>query len=193
VVSSVTLGAMASRARFAWSQCSADDRAIGASWYAMAHNDATDIADHYGIPVHVVCGALSVLSVGIRWSLTIDAVHILAGQLTGKSIPTYRTQIRKAQAMLAVEPDHGDMPRYISSTGKGYKTLSFYDNLAFPGDSMAVTLDRHMLRAMGIDESLGDRVSVYTEGSEAIRTIARREGLLPHQVQAAIWTMQRGE
>lgn len=76
--------------------------------------------------------------------------------------------------------------RYVQ-TGKysGRKVLAFADNLLNPGTSQLVTVDTHIAKAYGIGSDFGD--DQFVAICRHVTQLARYAGLLPHQVQAAIW------
>jgi hypothetical protein len=73
---------------------------------------------------------------------------------------------------------------------KGPKTHAFARNMY--GDTDAVTIDVHMMRAAGFDDRDSPTVVQYRELSVAVRRLARKHKMQPRDMQALIWIKQRG-
>lgn len=84
-------------------------------------------------------------------------------------------------AQRAVALQHG--------TNAWAKILSFWQNLANPQTGQAVTLDSWMARAFGYKDwmSPGD----YAEVSAKMQKLAADAGIMPHELQAAIWVLAK--
>lgn len=82
--------------------------------------------------------------------------------------------------------------RCFLSTAKGPKIRAFYHNILDPTDTAHVTIDGHMKaayegRAMTMKEAIVRTKGEYQRISDAAKRLARREGLIPNQLQATIW------
>ena len=84
---------------------------------------------------------------------------------------------------------------------RGAKTSEFYKNLMVNIDPSRVqgsTIDIWMMRAFGYKKEDGSPIESPTEAQykfaeEQLQKIADRLGWRPHQVQAAVWTMQKAK
>lgn len=162
-------------------------KVYGHTWYAQAHEHAQRLADRYGVTDREAAGVIAALSPQMSWTDNLrEADRLLR---TGGAKHLSRN-VAKARAIV-----HGADP--ITVLG-GNKVRSFFDNIADPDRSNAVTVDRHAFDiALG---TIGDpiarsrtleRVGVYAFISEAYRVVAADLGLKPHQVQAATWVAHR--
>lgn len=116
-----------------------------------------------------------------------------------------------APALAIARAGSGDQHAVIDKTLTGIKRRSFYNNMVDPKSSTDITVDTWMLRAatnastrkggLSIDDAgeFLDSNSTVTNGgagyvsiSEAIRTVADKRGLTPHEVQAAYWIAVSG-
>lgn len=61
---------------------------------------------------------------------------------------------------------------------------------ALTGDTEAIVLDRHMLRAFGYKNLAPSRIGQRLALEDAVRAGAKRHGLTPRQYQAAVWEGQ---
>lgn len=82
--------------------------------------------------------------------------------------------------------------RDFLATSKGLKIRSFYFNILSPEDPVPVTIDGHMKaayegEAMTMKQAVVGTKAEYFRIANATKRIAKREGLLPNQLQAIIW------
>ena len=75
---------------------------------------------------------------------------------------------------------------FFNKKGSGQKTSSFYQNILEPENPNFVTIDRHMIIALGLDwkSITGKR---YKEASDKLIKRAKILDILPNQLQAIIW------
>jgi len=158
----------------------------GLAWYQDANATARRIAQAQGLPLHVVAGVVATLSPGCKWSRNLyDAGMVCAKGRAYKSATTYGLQLAKAWRILEDLPSRDAMPDYIGSP-RALKTRAFYWNILDPSGTEHVTIDRWVLRAVGIKGHwVGKRE--YRRLEETIKDIAAAMGLVPCQCQAIIW------
>jgi hypothetical protein len=112
--------------------------------------------------------------------------------------PTFQTDALSSNAAPAVRLAFGDVTP-DEGLGDAGKIRSFYNNIVSPGDSQDVTIDTHQTRAMmnsldfpeqaySLIAKVGPRYDFF---GDAVRTVAAKHGVLPHQVQAVIWEQWR--
>jgi len=168
----------------------ADDRTVaeGLVWYAAQHATLEALALRHEIPVVSVCGVCAALSPGSEWSRNVyDTSQLLKDNSTLVGVYGRRNRDKALAIMGGTNPLH-----VLGSNPKYQKTVSFFLNLAYPNNPLAVTVDRHMKCAgFGIKENR-DANSIVTKSEyvaveQAIRQLADENRILPHQQQAIIW------
>lgn len=168
--------------------------AAGRVWYSDAKVFAEEVAKAYGLPLAKVVGVLTVLSVQNRWDQNKADTENLCRALSegldleAVSVATYSGQKDKAIAILRA-PAFADVSLMIG-TKYAPKTRAFYANILHPDGSPDVTIDRWILRGLGLEAA--------ASGGNNFRLIYRRLellfvqeaaalGLRPCQLQAAVW------
>jgi hypothetical protein len=167
----------------------------GRKWYADAHDFAEELAFHYGLTVEQTTAVISVLSPQNRWDVNQrQAESMCSAYADGRSLESvpvsgYKVQKEKAYSILRAESGV-DVGKLIGGR-QAPKTLAFYDNILRPDKSMRVTIDRWIMRALGIDLGTGGAgnqyIAIYRKLEEAFRLEAIRVGLRPCELQAAVW------
>lgn len=155
---------------------SADELAAGDAWYASEADWIGTLADAHGHPRGHAIAAYAALSPRLQ---LVQNRRALAAMLTGKRPRgVFGRNVASAQRAL----DHGERPR-------GPKTRSFACNL--DGCSMCVTVDVWASRAIGYPVPQTERQ--YSAIVGIYRAAARRLGMTPRSLQAAVWLRVRGE
>lgn len=153
----------------------------GLHWYESAHQLA-EIVGH-GDAV-MGAGVIAALSANVGWGQNRKMALSMTSDGAVKGLPT---SLAKAARIMA-----GEAPTDV--LGNGLKTLSFFDNIAYPKVSGAVTVDRH-----AHDIARGER---FGEGNRGLSTKGRYEifaeayaeaakiiGIRPAQLQAITWVV----
>ncbi len=153
-------------------------------WYQNARRRIHRIADHHGCDRPASVAAFAALSPGADIERNYQLLTTLLA--TGDAAHPYGRPVRVARNIL-----HGQPP--LDELG-GNKVLSFYDNLARPQASTAVTIDRHAFAIlMGGPTSdrtrtrALDRKGGYDWAADVYRTIADEYGVRPNELQAVTW------
>lgn len=164
-------------------------------WYRKAHDIAVDLSDLFDITIDQASAVIAVLSPGCDWLQNVaDAYAVCAAWSEHRPLPkvgTYGRQLNKAYLILMQCKDAGQTT--IEATiGKedARKTKSFYRNIRDPKTSQDVTLDRWILRALGIPVNRTSK-QLYKLGTIAFQNIARQYNCQPHKVQALVWVCIR--
>lgn len=179
-----TLTPTAANVLAVWETATADHRASGMEWYALAHRIAHDIS---GGDIVRGAGVLAALSPQKEWNLNIR----LAARAfeTGVASGNTGNANGKANAILA-----GANP--LDVLGNGLKTRNFYMNILDPECADAVTIDRHAYDVALAERAEGNKrvsltptryaafTAVYVEAADTL-------GILPHQLQAVTWEAWR--
>ena len=172
----------------AWADLrTADHVATGKTWYRTAHEFARTVSDRYDIHIARVVGVLSVLSVQNRWEVNkrdceaMCRAHADGEDLEQVTVATYPSQKGKAIAILTTGCDI----RETIGTKWAGKTRAFYANILNPYDPGPVTIDRWILRGLDFNRTIYP--ALYNRIADDIRAIADERGMLPHELQAAIW------
>lgn len=139
-------------------------------WYVDANQFLTDEFGHLG---GYIADLLAVFSPRVtvyrsaKWTL-----HWVA---TGTFMPDVTRGTRSAVA-------------HYEATGeiRGPKTSAFARNLR--GDYEPVVLDTWMAKLMGVDQRHFARRPVYRQASSRVRSAARKCGVPPAEMQAALWS-----
>ena len=181
----------------AWADlCDAQDLASGKAWYRDAHTFAREVATRYELTLPQVVGVLACLSVQNRWDSNKRECEAMCraqyefNDPAACRVGSYKLQKDKAVAILSGAIADADIPATVAGR-YGPKTRAFYDNILDPEHSIAVTIDRWILRGLDLEylaSSGANRyVAAYRHIAEVIRQCAIERGLLPHELQAAIW------
>lgn len=153
----------------------------GKRWYKTEHAYAAHLARHNGHSLRTVCACLAILSPRCQW----PRVRRVCEDLLHGRTPTgiFGHNLRKARRLLRENVASPIHPRQAP------KTWAFWQNLWHPDDSYPVTLDAWMFRAHRIHPRAN--LSTYDALAEAYRIAAGDLGLIPNQLQAAIWLHTR--
>lgn len=146
-------------------------------WYEDAERYCQYLAVQYGVTLEQACGVMSAFSPRVHWSRNKVLAELY---LDGEPTPGLRNSRRAADAVMV----HG-----IDAL-RGLKTHAFARNMY--GDTDAVTIDVHMVRAAGIDDRDAPTIVQYREMSVAVRRLARKHRMQPRDMQALVWIKQRG-
>lgn len=155
-------------------------------WYETASAQCQALADEFDVSLDTCAGIVAALSVQQAWDTAngrypnLDRAREL---LSTGDAKTFKDPVRKANRILA-----GERPLDVLS---GNKVRSFYRNLAAPGQTDAVTLDRWMARAVGIPQSRLASAKTYELIADSFRAAARELQISPDASQASVWTVVR--
>lgn len=164
-------------------------------WYRKGHEYAEDIGKTYGCTIDQACAVISVLSPSTAWDTNIqDAYAVCEAWRTGTydaTVGTYGRQLAKAYVILedckGMKGD--DLLPYVGTEG-ARKTRAFYKNLLHPATSQEVTIDRWILRALGLPVNR-TTPQLYRLGEMAVCQMAQHYKCQPHKVQALVWVCIR--
>ncbi len=148
------------------------------------------IANAYGQPLSAVTAAFCALSPNSDYFGNLRSlVSVLKGLQDGTpphliTVSTYNACKDRAISYLQGTP--------FDTPDRGLKTKSFYRNILDPECPRSVTIDGHVVAAYIGDDSLtmsnaGIGKTQYADISIVVSALAAHEGLLPNQMQAAIW------
>ena len=156
------------------------DIARAVRWYLDAGRDCAVLAHKHEIPLAIACGVVAAWSPRMPWERNLEVASLWLQGETGLGLGS------------SVVRAHDVMKWGISALDKptSPKTYNFALNLF--GDTDAVTIDVHMVRAAGIDDRDAPTRGQYREMTAAVRRVARRWKMQPRDMQALIWIMQRG-
>lgn len=150
------------------------------SWYSDAERQCEELAYQHEIPVAVACGVVAAWSPRMPWKRNLEVADAWLRGETGLGLGSSVVRARDVMRWGISALDKPTSP----------KTYNFALNLF--GDTDAVTIDVHMIRAAGIDDRDAPTRVQYREMVAAIRRLARRWRMQPRDMQALIWIMQRG-
>lgn len=180
----VTLSPAAENVLTVWESATADHRASGMEWYALAHTFAHKIASG---DIVRGAGVIAALSPQKEWGLNMRIAE--RAFQTGVAVGNTGNANGKANAILA-----GANP--LDVLGNGLKTRNFYLNILDPECAEAVTIDRHaydvaLAERNPDNKRLGLTPKRYAAFAEAYRLAAVEAGILPQQMQAVTWEAWR--
>lgn len=158
-----------------------DQWAEGMTWYKDANDFAWSAAVDRGMDGVAACWALALLSPLNNWDQNKADLLQLMDEGTCGALPL---GVERARAVLS-----GADGGLIAG---GRKVRSFGWNILYPYNSLDVTIDTHMVNVLDLPaRAYVDRRGVYDAIADGFRKVAVEHGVLPHQLQAAIWLYQR--
>ena len=163
-----------------WAALSDDNRKSAETWYETAHAHVLKMGDLYSYSPESIFGCVAWLSPGVRWSTNLQDAETLARDINGTAT-TYPSNIVKAVDSLT-----SDGPLFGPYASK---VRSFYSNLREPLTSREVTIDRWILRILGLPENI--KPKQYAWIAECFRLAADSLGVRPHVLQAGVWLAAR--
>lgn len=190
------------RIRKALRDATPEQRYVGIVWYGRAHAQVKDAAERHGVSLRAMAGAVAAISPGLAWERNVLHAEQLAAYVNGRgqrafgggikrpAVPTYsHANVEKALACLrGAEPTD-----YVT----GPKVSAFYRLLVNPQDNEACCIDGHAIMLVRdtrqqLRSAAGNAArSEQARIQDAYRAEARRCGLLPNQVQAICWLVQK--
>ena len=157
----------------------------GMAWYERANSYALKLSDKHNVPYAHVAGIIAALSPLVSWEDNLKGAHSIL--VDGEQASTMALGSNVVKALWISD---GSDPDTILG---GRKVRSFWLNISQPHNSLDVTLDNHMVRALGLpSHRYLERKGVYDAVSDGFRIVANEHGVMPHQLQAAVWIHVRG-
>lgn len=175
------------------------DRALGLEWYKVAHDDASRIAVRYQVPLDRVIGVIAALSPSTEWGRNLlESEWLISAHVKGHRLPMVGVYGKRnvAKAVRILANGHA-LTEFSAKTSP--KVRAFYQCLLHPETSDVVCIDRHAKAlALNIGSSRkgyasNDELSTVRSAAESdylarhYQRIAKRLGLVPHQLQAICW------
>lgn len=171
-------------------QADAVDRFEGALAYQRYNETLRKIAAHYGTGFCQTVAAFSALSPNNDyWGNLRSLVTLIIGIQKKRHIEnirssTYNECKERAHAYLTGEKD------FLMCT-KGPKTRAFYHNILQPACKKHVTIDGHMYGIYVNERMIMRDVAYlkipYKSIEDDFKTVARRNKMIPNQLQATLW------
>lgn len=160
----------------------------GARWYEEANQFCVTLAKHENLPVESVIGCLAALSPQCAWSENLLATLALVRcRRISSSSAIYPANVAKA---FSIVHEHANPSDILG----GLKVRAFYNNIANPRYSRAVTVDTHAARAAfgkyqldSKEISFAFRAKGNAVIQQAYKNVARRYKILPSKLQAIVW------
>ena len=182
-----------------WNQATPTDRLEGLLAYRRYHRVLRRFAQHYGfgiVPTVEVFAATSPNNDyhgNLRSTASVlDAVNKGLGPDGPYTVTCYSACAHRAYGYATGETSFLD-------TVKGEKITAFRHNLLYPRHSKAVTVDGHMFAAWVGDTTMTmkdaakrfKKKSAYADVAADITRLARKNRILPHQMQATLWIARK--
>jgi hypothetical protein len=166
-----------------WGNATSEQIEHGLSWYKLANRECKRIAKKHRIVLWKVVGVMSALSPNNKWERNkYDCEQFIINQ--DHKACTFHGQRNKARAILKT-----NRKSKVEGILNGTKTRNFYHNIYNPLTSQRVTVDMWAMRSIDFTDSLTKKR--YNEITKVHQDFARSKNLLPHQVQAVIWSVVR--
>lgn len=178
-----------------YSLATAEEINKGLNWYNEANQYAKQMAEENNLPLFVVCGIISALSPQKNWqeNKKLAWEFIYKGKRGGHT----SAQIDKAEACLLAD-NANDIFNLLTKEGK--KTSWFFYNILHPTIETGTTIDRHAIGTCVYNhnkiKTIPDAwatmtIHQYNFFQEVYASAAQHRGILPHQMQAIVWTVFR--
>lgn len=156
----------------------------GLAWYEVAHLHAQALSDEFELPLFKVCGVIAALSPNNKWERNlIDTRLFLANPSLDTKVCTFLGQRKKALRILL----DASKPSEVKAILGGRKTISFYSNIYKFNTSKEVTVDLWMFRIGELKKAKKN----YEVISDAVLEVSQENNMLPHQLQAIVWSVVR--
>lgn len=168
----------------------------GLEWYAIAQDEAQEIADDCKLPLHVVVGVIAALSPTNLWGQNVKDARLFCetftsgGYYTDVKASTYKAMWEKAWAILEDVPQ--DCQR-VAALLNGPKITDFFwcimgfDNCVIDGHAWGIAhADRRVMQEVPF---IGKKARL--ELQDAYRVAAHARGIKAYQMQAATWVAWR--
>lgn len=181
---------------FYWYESATKREAVeGATWYWRAHQLAAELANEFDLTVQQSAAIISTLSPGTRWWQNVkDARAVIEAAAYGRELPattTYSAQAEKAWTIANLCPNCDNLSNEAMADAVGAidtakKTISFYWNILDPTIPNVATIDRWMMRAMGIDRD-APTSKQYDAIAWAFVATAKELSITAAELQAIVW------
>lgn len=153
-------------------------------WYYILHDYANSLAERTGLTLLQTSGVISALSPMVMFSTNLRDAERFCSTRSIANLATYKRQRMKALEILGAKTE-----TEVLKILNGNKTKSFFLNIYKPQKSNDVCIDTHMLRFFGIKNITPKK---YSQAANHVLELSKEMGIKPHQLQALIWTAQRG-
>jgi hypothetical protein len=164
------------------------------NWYFEINDYCKTLSEVYNVPLIKVAGIMSALSPNNTVRLNCISLEKFLRTNGNCKVTTFDGQKSKALSILNADDNITvDQVKNILGSKKdsGLKTKAFFDNIFRPESSQEVTIDLWMIRWAKIEGSLTPKR--YRDTAQKVKDLAKKIGVLPHQLQAKIWVDIRGE
>ena len=169
-----------------YNSASLQNMLAGKGWYENAHIECQMIALAFEMPLSIVVGVMASLSPNNKWHRNIiDTWKLIEKPHLNTKVCTFKGQRKKALEILASDGDDGTIKEIL----RGQKTRNFYDNILHYTTSTCVTIDMWAYRSLELPVSKKN----FEIASNAYSEAAIELNLVPHQLQAVVWGVVRGD
>lgn len=156
----------------------------GLDWYNKTNGVAQKISATSGLTIYQTAGIIAALSCNKSWPVNLSQAWEFCQTGNAGHIKMVLDKCRQITKTTDREE--------ISCILNGLKIRNFFLNIAEPEKSGPVTIDRHTWNAAVYGKRVTSQfvctAKRYRETAEVYRETARELGLMPHELQAVIWT-----
>ena len=171
---------LTTRASVAFANASADTRAAGAAWYPAARRVAAGLARKHGVTVDRAAAVIAATSPTQTWKGNVTVADRVLADPDG-----YGARLMAAHAQ-AVPIARGRRSLEL----QGPKVSAFSRAIRSSGRAGRAVVDRWMIRALGLGESVTPKT--YAAAADALARAAALHGVDVHTLQATVWIAVRG-
>tara|TARA_R100000700_G_C3161441_1_gene137458 strand:+ start:205 stop:756 length:552 start_codon:yes stop_codon:yes gene_type:complete len=164
---------------------------LGWDWYRVAHERLLEVSEYSGWKMPDLAALMGVLSprvtVDRNWQYL---EHFLD---THELHPWVMSSVRASAERLFPHLGKGHSLETLESLAgsrRAVKVWPFASNILSAGEDDRVTVDTWVHKFFGLPEKL--RVTTRRAVQQGIQEEGYRRGFFPAQLQAALWTVQRG-
>lgn len=169
----------------------------GLDWYNEANKYSKELAARFNMSISQVVGIIAAFSPQTGWQE--NKRFALTYLINPKNRVKSLAQTIKANKIARLKSE-SDIYHALSVNNAAWKTKAFFLNILNPDIATDVTIDRHAIacciQQTNKVEALNDRYAQLTKKQYDFFQIAYVEAakqldILPHQLQAIVWTVYR--
>lgn len=169
----------------------------GMDWYKEANMYAKELSSRFGYSLSQIAGIIAAFSPQAAW--TENKRYAISWLINPKSQVRSEVQTDKVRRIIKLKTED-KIYEALSITGRAFKTKAFFLNILNWDTITDVTIDRHAIAAcLQYPDKVEALSTVYSRLTKpqyiffekCYVKLAGELGIMPHQLQAIIWTVYR--